>query len=60
MYFPEGKSESWVNDNDGRGLPKTIEYANTHIVTTVAEVFTLYTHSAPKNKQKTNALNLGQ
>lgn len=42
MYFPEGKSESWVNDNDGRGLPKTIDYANTHIVTTVAEVLHVY------------------
>ncbi|KAI9347836.1 nuclear protein Es2-domain-containing protein [Pilaira anomala] len=34
MYFPERKSESWVNDNDGRGPPKSIEYANTHMVIT--------------------------
>ncbi|KAI8636702.1 nuclear protein Es2-domain-containing protein [Parasitella parasitica] len=34
MYFPQGKSESWVNENDARGLPKSIEYHNTHIATT--------------------------
>ncbi|GAA5805502.1 nuclear protein Es2-domain-containing protein [Helicostylum pulchrum] len=50
MYFPEGKSESWVNDNDGRGLPKTIEYANTHIVTTVAEVNKNINKLAPSDR----------
>ncbi|RCI02262.1 DiGeorge syndrome critical region protein 14 [Rhizopus stolonifer] len=33
MYFPQGKSESWVNQNEGRGQPKSIEYHNTHILT---------------------------
>lgn len=32
MYFPQGKSESWVNQNEGRGAPKTIEHHNTHII----------------------------
>ncbi|KAI7903055.1 nuclear protein Es2-domain-containing protein [Cokeromyces recurvatus] len=32
MYYPEGKSESWVNPNEGRGQPKSIEYKNTHIM----------------------------
>lgn len=32
MYFPQGKSESWVNQNEGRGLPKSIDFSNTHIV----------------------------
>ncbi|KAI9478467.1 MAG: nuclear protein DGCR14 [Benjaminiella poitrasii] len=32
MYYPEGKSESWVDPNTGRGQPKAIEYKNTHIV----------------------------
>lgn len=32
MYFPEGKSESWINEKESRGLPKSIEYQNTHIV----------------------------
>ncbi|KAG2232862.1 nuclear protein Es2-domain-containing protein [Thamnidium elegans] len=50
MYFPEGKSESWVNDNDGRGLPKTIDYANTHIVTTVAEVNKNINKLAPSDR----------
>ncbi|CEP14498.1 hypothetical protein [Parasitella parasitica] len=31
MYFPEGKSESWVNEKDARGMPKSIEYRNTHV-----------------------------
>lgn len=33
MYYPLGKSESWVNENDGRGAKKSIEYNNTHITT---------------------------
>ncbi|KAI8373803.1 nuclear protein Es2-domain-containing protein [Blakeslea trispora] len=31
MYFPQGKSESWINPTEGRGKPKSIEYHNTHI-----------------------------
>lgn len=31
MYFPQGKSESWINENSARGLPKSIEHHNTHI-----------------------------
>jgi protein DGCR14 len=37
MYFPEGKSESWIKENEARGLPKSIEYQNTHI-TALSEV----------------------
>ncbi|KAL7311903.1 hypothetical protein PS15m_009613 [Mucor circinelloides] len=33
MYFPQGKSESWINENDARGMPKSIEHHNTHITT---------------------------
>ncbi|CAO3622989.1 unnamed protein product [Mucor fragilis] len=33
MYFPQGKSESWVNEKDARGMPKSIEHHNTHITT---------------------------
>lgn len=32
MYFPEGKSESWIKEAEARGLPKSIEYQNTHIM----------------------------
>ncbi|KAI7888407.1 nuclear protein DGCR14 [Mucor mucedo] len=35
MYFPEGKSQSWVNDNDGRSKPKAIAHENTHVISTV-------------------------
>lgn len=38
MYFPEGKSESWINDNDGRAQPKSIAHDNTHVFSTVHEV----------------------
>jgi hypothetical protein len=39
--MPEGKSESWINQNEARGLPKSIEHANTHIITpTVIYKFT--------------------
>ncbi|OBZ89844.1 Protein DGCR14 [Choanephora cucurbitarum] len=31
MYFPQGKSESWINPAEGRGKPKSIEYHNTHV-----------------------------
>lgn len=31
MYFPQGKSESWINESTARGLPKSIEHHNTHI-----------------------------
>lgn len=33
MYFPQGKSESWINEKDARGMPKSIEHHNTHITT---------------------------
>lgn len=35
MYFPEGHSESWVNDHDGRALPKAIAHENTHVINPV-------------------------
>lgn len=41
MYFPEGKSESWVNESEARGAKKSIEYNNTHITTTTTAT-TLY------------------
>lgn len=31
MYFPEGKSKSWIDDNEGRGEKKMIEYTNTFL-----------------------------
>lgn len=31
MYFPQNKSESYINEKDARGAPKSIEYHNTHI-----------------------------
>lgn len=41
MYFPEGKSESWVNDNDGRSKPKAIAHENTHVISTLEVTITL-------------------
>lgn len=37
MYYPTGKSESWVDDNDGRGEQKSIQHSNTHVVATVQQ-----------------------
>lgn len=31
MYYPEGKSESWIKEDDARGQPKAIDYKNTDI-----------------------------
>ncbi|RCH85346.1 DiGeorge syndrome critical region protein 14 [Rhizopus azygosporus] len=31
MYYPEGKSESWIKEGDARGQPKAIDYKNTDI-----------------------------
>lgn len=32
MYFPGGKSESWINDREARGQPKSIDHQNTHVI----------------------------
>ncbi|KAI8394290.1 nuclear protein DGCR14 [Radiomyces spectabilis] len=39
MYLPEGKSESWINEESARGAPKAIAYTNTQfeIADTTAE-----------------------
>ncbi|KAG1158349.1 hypothetical protein G6F37_005874 [Rhizopus arrhizus] len=33
MYYPEGKSETWIKENDGRGQPRAIAHGNTDLVT---------------------------
>jgi hypothetical protein len=44
MYYPLGKSESWVNDNDGRGPQKSIQHSNTHMATTVQQEVKIKLH----------------
>lgn len=39
MYFPEGKSESWINDNDGRAQPKAISHQNTDLPLAVEVIY---------------------
>ncbi len=38
MYYPEGKSETWIKENDARGQPRAIAHGNTDLVTLPQEV----------------------
>ncbi|KAI8970938.1 nuclear protein DGCR14 [Pilobolus umbonatus] len=49
MYFPEGQSESWVNDHEGRGEKKTIDHKNTHLLP-ISEMKPPVTNLAPSDR----------
>jgi protein DGCR14 len=52
MYFPQGKSESWINEDDGRGAPKSIQHDNTHIIPISTIENKILNKLAPSDRQQ--------